>query len=250
MKNGSRIWYGCWLLLMTITADSACWAQEAGQKFQISSSLTQLYGAEQAERYRDILDPSARIKWQVYRPTHNGDKPPGVLVYVSPTNTGAMEGRWTDVLNKHNLVYIAADHSGNRIPGTRRMVLATSAIMAVKQQFEIDAERIFISGFSGGGRVASFLSNQYPTVFSGAIYICGVDFWKEDLIKDLSRVLNNRYVFITGTRDFNLTETRIVYRKYLKAGAENSLLEIENGMGHALPNAHTMATALEFIDRK
>jgi len=250
MKKGSRVWYGCWILLMAMTTDSAGWAQEAGQKYQITSSLTQLYGAEKAERYREIFDPAARINWQVYRPAHSGDKPPGILVYVSPSRSGAMDGRWTNVLDKHNLVYIAADHSGNKMPVTRRMVLATSALMAVKQQFEIDEERIYISGFSGGGRVASFLSNQYPATFSGAIFICGVNFWKQDLIKDLSLVLNNKYVFVTGTRDFNLNETRIVYRKYLKAGAENSLLEIENGMGHSLPNANTLTTALEFLDRK
>jgi hypothetical protein len=249
MKKVSRVWYGC-LLLMAITVDSVCWAQEAGQRFQISSSLAQLYGAELAERYRDILDPEATINWQVYRPVHSDGKPPGVLVYVSPSRSGDMDGRWSKVLDKHNLVYIAADHSGNRIPVTRRMVFATSAIMAAKQQFEIDEERIYISGFSGGGRVASFLSKQYPTVFSGAIFICGVNFWKEDLVEDLSLVLNNRYVFVSGTRDFNLRDTRIVYRKYLKAGAENSLLEIENGMGHALPNTNTLATALEFLDRK
>ena len=249
MKNGSRVWYGC-LLLMAMTADSVCWAQEADQRFQITSSLEQLYGAELAERYRDILEPEDMINWQVYRPAHSDGKPPGVLVYVSPTGSGDMDGRWSKVLDKHNLVYIAADHSGNRIPVTRRMVMATSAIMAVRQQFEIDEERVYISGFSGGGRVASFLSNQYPTVFSGAIFICGVNFWKEDLIEDLSPVLNNRYVFVSGTRDFNLQETRIVYRKYLKAGAENSLLEIENGMTHALPNASTLTKALEFLDRK
>ncbi|MDH3941856.1 MAG: hypothetical protein OET46_12770, partial [Xanthomonadales bacterium] len=105
----------------------------------------------------------------------------------------------------------------------------------------------FVSGFSGGGRVASFLSNQYPTVFSGAIFICGVDFWNEDVISDMERVLNNRYVFVSGARDFNLSETRIVYNKYLKAGAKNSLLEIENGMSHELPNANTLDAALTFL---
>ena len=238
------------MLLVALTTTSACWAQETRQKFQITSSLTELYGAEKAERFRDILDPEATIKWQVYRPAHNSDKPPGVLVYVSPTRSGAMDGRWAGVLEEHNLIYIAADHSGNKVPVTRRMVLATAAPMALKQQFVIDEERIFISGFSGGGRVASFISNQYPTVFSGAVFICGVDFWNEDVSGDLDRILNNRYVFVTGTRDFNLNETRIVHRKYLKAGAENSLLEIENGMGHALPNAKTLATALKFLDRK
>ena len=56
MKKGSRVWYGCWILLMAMTTDSAGWAQEAGQKYQITSSLTQLYGAEKAERYREIFD--------------------------------------------------------------------------------------------------------------------------------------------------------------------------------------------------
>ena len=238
------------MLLVALTTTSACWAQETRQKFQITSSLTELYGAEKAERFRDILDPEATIKWQVYRPAHNSDKPPGVLVYVSPTRSGAMDGRWASVLDEYNLVYIAADHSGNKVPVTRRMVLATAAPMALKQQFVIDEERIFVSGFSGGGRVASFISNQYPTVFSGAVFICGVDFWNEDVSGDLDRILNNRYVFVTGTRDFNLNETRIIHRKYLNAGAENSLLEIENGMGHALPNPNTLATALDFLDRK
>ena len=223
-------------------------AQESRQKFEITATLEQLYGTEQAEKFRDILKPDSEITWQVYRPSHTGDEPPGLLVYVSPTRSGSMDGRWTKVLDEYNLVYIAADRSGNRIPVTRRMVLATSSIFAAKQQFEINEKRIYVSGFSGGGRVASFLSRQYPAVFSGAIFICGVDFWNEDVIRDMDRVLNNRYVFVTGSRDFNLNETRIVYNKYLKAGAKNSLLEIESGMSHELPGANTLATALDFLD--
>ena len=79
--------------LVALTTTSACWAQETSQKFQITSSLTELYGAEKAERFREILDPETRIKWHVYRPAHNGDKPPGALVYVSPTRTRALDGR-------------------------------------------------------------------------------------------------------------------------------------------------------------
>jgi hypothetical protein len=77
-----------------------------------------------------------------------------------------------------------------------------------------------------------------------------VDFWNEDVIRDMDRVLNNRYVFVTGSRDFNLNETRMVYNKYLKAGAKNSLLEVESGMSHELPSAKTLATALDFLDRR
>jgi dienelactone hydrolase len=248
MKLWSRACYGCCLIILSLAYHPVCQAQEAIRKFEITSTLEQLYGAEQAEKFREILKPDAGITWQVYRPDHAGDEPPGLLVYVSPTRSGSMDGRWTKVLDEYNLVYIAADRSGNRIPVARRMVLATSSIFAAKQQLEIDEKRIYVSGFSGGGRVASFLSRQYPAVFSGAIFICGVDFWNEDVISDMDQVLNNRYVFVTGSRDFNLNETRIVYNKYLKAGAKNSLLKIESGMSHELPNANTLATALDFLD--
>ena len=241
MINRSRVWQGCFLILLSLSA-------HADQKFEITSTLAELYGAERAEVYRDILKPDAKISWQVYRPSHAGGEPPGLLVYVSPTRTGTMDGRWTKVLDEYNLVYVAANRSGNRVPVTRRMVLATSSIMAVRQQFEIDESRIYVSGFSGGGRVASFLSRQYPSVFSGAIFICGVDFWNEDVIKDMDQVLANRYVFVSGSRDFNLNETRIVYNKYLNAGAGNSLLEIEGGMAHQLPSAKTLQAALEFLE--
>jgi len=248
MINRSLVWYGCWLITLLLAYPPVCHAREAEQKFEITATLEQLYGSEQAEKFRDILKPDADITWQVYRPSHPSDEPPGLLVYVSPTRSGAMDGRWAKVLDEYNLVYVAADRSGNRIPVTRRMVLATSSIYAVKQQIEIDEKRIYVSGFSGGGRVASFLSRQYPAVFSGAIFICGVDFWNEDVIRDMNRVLTNRYVFVSGTRDFNLNETRIVYRKYLEAGAKNSLLEIENGMAHQLPGAKTLQTVLEFLE--
>jgi predicted esterase len=248
MKRWSRAGKYGLFLVMLMAWQPACQARESAQKFEITASLEELYGAGQAEKFRDIQKPDASITWQVYRPNHAGDEPPGLLVYVSPTRSGTMDGRWAKVLDEYNLAYIAADRSGNRVPVTRRMVLATSAIYAAKQQFEIDEKRIYVSGFSGGGRVASFLSRQYPTVFSGAIFICGVDFWNEDVIREMDRVLNNRYVFVTGSRDFNLNETRIVYNKYLKAGAKNSLLEIESGMSHELPNANTLAAALNFLD--
>ena len=129
----------------------------------------------------------------------------------------------------------------------RRMVFATMAVMALAQQHSFEQDRIIVSGFSGGGRVASKLSTQYPEIFTGAIYICGVDFWKKDQTPKIERLLQNKYVFITGSRDFNLDDTRRVYRRYLKAGAEQSKLLIIPGMGHSHPDATALTEALEYL---
>jgi pimeloyl-ACP methyl ester carboxylesterase len=73
---------------------------------------------------------------------------------------------------------------------------------------------VYVSGFSGGGRVASMVAPEYPQVFKGAIFICGVNDWGNRKPADLETVQSNRYVFLTGRKDFNRSETRSVHRSY------------------------------------
>jgi predicted esterase len=215
---------------------------------QIQLTLNQLLGEQQANTYQEIIPADELLSWQVYMPNNNSGVVPGLVVYVSPHISGEIFPRWRAVMDQQNLIYIAADESGNRKPVNRRMVLATMAVKALAQQIAIDSERIMIAGFSGGGRVASILASQYPEAFTGALYICGVDFWKKSQTPKVDRLVQNRFVFLTGSRDFNLDETRKIYRRYLKAGALHSKLIVVPKMSHELPDAKTLAIALEFLN--
>lgn len=93
------------------------------------------------------------------------------------------------------------------------------------------------------GRIAT----QYPDVFTGALYICGVDFWKKDKTPDVDRLLQNRFVFLTGTSDFNRRETRQIQKRYIKAGAQHTKLIIVPGMAHKHPDATYLTEALQFL---
>lgn len=214
---------------------------------QIETTLIQLVGEEQAARFRKILDPEEQLSWQVYLPDNDSAEPPGVFVYVSPMKTGRIDSRWRDVMDEQNLIYIAADDSGNRTPTIRRMVMANMGIKALAQNHIFDPAHIMVSGFSGGGRVASRLATQYPQVFTGALYICGVDFWKKDQTPDVERLLQNRFVFLTGTRDFNLRETKQIQKRYIKAGALHTRLIVIPGLDHQHPDAAYLTEALQFL---
>ena len=96
--------------------------------------------------------------------------------------------------------------------------------------------------------MASLLASQYPDAFAGAIYICGVDFWKKSQTPKIERLAQNRFVFLTGSKDFNRDETRGVYRKYLKAGAQHSKLMVVPGLRHEHPDAKNLTEALRFLD--
>jgi predicted esterase len=150
-------------------------------------------------------------------------------------------------MDQQNLIYISADRAGNRKPVIRRMTLATQAVKAAAQRWAFDDRRIIISGFSGGGRVASILATQYPEAFTGALYICGVDFWKKSQAPKVDKLIHNRFVFLTGNKDFNRDETRQIYLKYIKAGAEHSKLMVVPNTAHELPDARTLTEALEFL---
>jgi hypothetical protein len=218
-----------------------------GESFEIKLTLNQILGEFEAARYAKLMSPDKRITWEVYLPDNDASEPPGVLVYVSPTNRGRILGRWREVMDQQNLIYIGARNSGNRILVTRRMVMALMSLKVLELHHLVDSSRISVSGFSGGGRVASMLAVQYPEVFSGAVYICGVNPWQESLSPRVDELVQNRFVFLTGSKDFNRDETRGVYQHYLDAGAQNSKLMIIPGMGHERPDKANMAEALEFL---
>ena len=234
----------CWLL----TAPAFAGTPGAGADLTIETTPGQLLGGQQAAGYAKILAPDKPVSWQVYSPPANADKPPGVLVYVSPMVTGRIDSRWREVMDAQNLIYIAANDMGNEVPTIRRMVMANLAVKALAQRYLFDTGRIYVSGFSGGGKVASLLATQYPEVFSGAIYICGAEFWKDEQTRNVARVLENRFVFVTGSKDFNRMQSRRVQQRYIKAGAQHTRLIVVPGMGHKHPDAPHLTEALTFLD--
>jgi len=221
--------------------------QASGNDVQIQTTAGQLLGEEKASRFKKVLTPDEPISWEVYLPKNDSTEAPGLFVYVSPMSTGRIDSRWREVMDQQNLIYIAANKSGNKILTIRRMVLATLGVTALGQRYAFDNGNINVAGFSGGGRVASRIATQYPDVFTGALYICGVDFWKKDKTPNVERVIQNRFVFLTGTKDFNRRETRQIQKRYIKAGAQHTKLIVVPGMAHRHPDAAYLTEAIQFL---
>lgn len=219
----------------------------SGNERQIHTTLEQLLGNAQAARYEKIIAADQPLSWEVYLPGPGPGERPGVLVYISPVNTGQIDPRWRSVMDEHNMIYIAANDSGNKVRTISRMVMAVMAVQALADSVAFDTENIFISGFSGGGRVASLVASQYPEAFSGAIYMCGVDPWKAKNTPGVEKLIQNRFVFLTGSKDFNRYETRKVHKRYTDAGAAHTKLMVVPGMAHARPDSETLSAALGFL---
>lgn len=203
----------------------------------------------------------------VYVPSdYTKDVSYGLLVWVSAGERGYHPKDWDALMDKHKLIWVGAHRSGNKhnVPG-RRMALALDGVYNMKKMYNIDPNRIYVSGISGGGRVASILAIHYPDVFSGGIFIVGVEYWEpveatgmpgqfwKPMPRPQSKYLamarkRGRYVLLTGDNDGNRRQTWDYYEYGYKKKLKHVLYIQIPGMGHEMPPAEWYEKALVFLD--
>ncbi len=228
-------------------ADTGTVSPQTGA-FTASYTTKALLG-EAASRIESLISLDELITWEIYVPPgYRPDSPAGLLVYVSPSPSGALPRGWSRIMDEHNLIWISANESGNRALVPRRVLLSILAISAAQQTYAVDAERVYISGFSGGGKVASMVATDYAETFKGGIFICGVEFWQGERPRYFDYIKSNHYVFLTGDHDQALEPTKRVFRAYRKAGIESTNLIVIRNMGHSTPKNHDLAKAIVFLD--
>jgi poly(3-hydroxybutyrate) depolymerase len=157
-----------------------------------------------------------------------------------------MPADWAAVIDREQLLYIAADGFGNSRPTAERVLAAIAADRLARQMGMKDARR-YIAGMSGGGRVASQVITHFPQVFSGALCIVGADYFMPQDETQRAAIGARRMVLITGSRDFNQREIQLVSRRYQQSGLSKLLLMDLPDFAHQLPNAAQLTQALAFL---
>ena len=220
-------------------------------EFRTRLTITQAAGAEVARSVGSVVPLDEIIAWEFYVPDdYRPEKPPGLMVYISPSPSGKIPRGWKAVLNRHNMIWVAARNSGNRVTVARRAIYALIATALADRRYNIDPERVYLSGFSGGGKVASMVAIDHPHLLKGAIYNCGVKFWDQHPPGQPGLVGQNHYVFVTGSKDHALELTKTVHKKYLESGVANSKLMVIRRMTHKNPRGPDFEQALQYLDSR
>ena len=237
---------------------------------QFTESAIQSSDAERV-RYRIMAAENpppynvAKESFDVLLPENwNAKEPFGLFIWISAGNSNAIPKGWEAVLAKHKLIFVSARNSGNRRNIFDRLRMAIDANHNMRQLYQIDGRRVYVSGFSGGSRVASMLGVAWGDMFSGTICCMGVNFYTDVEAPDgkvygLSYIPNDqllpmvkkacRYSLITGEKDFNLANTKGAHENgFVKEGFSNAqILEIPQH-GHKPPPADWLEKAIEFVD--
>jgi hypothetical protein len=190
----------------------------------------------------------------------------GLLVWISAGQSGKANGAWNPVLDAHHLIWVGANRAGNSRSVMVRLGLALDAVSNMKSRYSIDADRVYISGGSGGGRCASMLGVSCADVFHGGIYMIGCDyfrdiptgeanrFWPRSYVQPSARLVGfarqrSRHVLLTGEQDMNRAQTKANFESgFRRDGFEHvNYLEVP-GMGHRLPPGEWFEKAVGLLD--
>lgn len=218
-------------------------------RLERTAKLTDLFDAAQARELSRTLPADLAVTFQLRIPVDARPGELGAMVFVKADDSGAFIDDWAALFDERHLVWVSADGFGNRRPTAQRVLVALMARQLVARVASVDAGRVWLAGMSGGGRVASQTITRFPHHFAGAIYVVGADFHLPDApMRALA--LDRRYVFLTGSNDFNRREMRRVSARYVEAGAAHVLLIDEAGFGHEHAMPAMLAKALDFLDSR
>jgi len=212
-------------------------------------------------------DAGEKVSWFVYVPAgYRADGSFGLLVWISPTSHAGMPGQWRGVMDRRRLIWIGPNQAGNPVWSLRRHSLAVEAVNQVRlRNYALDPNRIYVSGMSGGGRIASHVALIHADRFTGGFYIVGCNFYQNIMIAPQrywpgfwprpDRTLlakakkESRFVLLTGETDFNRDQTKKVAEAYEKDGFRYATYVEVPRMAHEIPPAEWFEKGIEALDK-
>lgn len=206
-----------------------------------------------------------REEYEILLPAgYQKTRPHGLFIWISASDAPQIPADWEGVFARHDIVFIGAKKSGNQRSIFDRLRLAIDANHNARKHLNIDGRRVYVSGFSGGSRVASMLGVAWGEMFSGTVCCMGVNFYTDVAGPDgktygLSYLPDEtllplvkqhcRFALVTGEKDFNLPNTRgALENGFLKEGFQHARIYEVPGHGHAPPPAEWLEKALGFLD--
>ena len=202
------------------------------------------------------LDLSAE-RFSVYRPKQEPLAGYGLVVFIPPWEDARLPLGWSRVLDREGMMFVTADRSGNdqSIMG-RRIPLALTATYAMTKRYRIDTTRIFVSGFSGGSRVALRTAIAFPDIFAGVLLQSGSDPigtpYNPLPSPDLMLLLQTRtrFVFVGGEDDeINLSKDAESRMSLSAWCIQKTRAIVRPHLGHEILDGNGLSEALGTLDR-
>ena len=190
--------------------------------------------------------------------SYDGNTPFGIYIHISPSNKGISPSlSWKELMETFQLIYISPNKTQNATPSWRRIALAMDSLATAKSQFNIEEDRVFIGGLSGGGHIAMMCQMIYPEFFQGAISHAAQSYLPSKKhfghfpglrLTDAQSTprKEKKWVVISGNKDSNYKEILKTSMAWEDAGFKYKFFDIK-GMKHQNAPGSALEQALHWI---
>ncbi|MFC2157829.1 hypothetical protein ACFLT9_08335 [Acidobacteriota bacterium] len=148
--------------------------------------------------------------------------------------------RFREAAERFEFIVVASNNSRNG-PWEPILKAASAVVRDTFERFSIDRNRIYATGFSGGGQVASIFPRMLNLPIAGVI-VCGAGLASEQKPEDMNGLL---YCGISGNADFNYREMRALDERMEKEGITHRMIVFDGE--HTWPPPEECTRALEWL---
>jgi hypothetical protein len=244
-----------WTLVLALTPTAGAAAPPTGfqHKVQISAPTrldwkfaASAFGADAAKVPADY--DSRQQHYQLFVPRDYDPKKSWPLVaFISPGDAPLAWRSWQKACEKAGALFCAPYGAGNNCPPGQRTRLVLDMLDDVRHHYRIDPDQTYLSGFSGGGRMACTIAFALPEYFGGVVAICGTN--PLPRLDALRHRAHDRLsvAFVTGESDFNRKECEVLMAPMFSELGIRSKLWLVPKLGHALPPGEVLADVYAWL---
>jgi predicted esterase len=187
--------------------------------------------------------------YEVYVPRGlKSGKPAGVVLFISPGNRGMGLDACRKVCDEKKLLFVSPHNAGNDTPVRQRVRIVLDVLDDVRRRHVVDAERTYIGGFSGGGRIACAIGFTLPEYFGGVLPVCAAGDLREESWLRRRAIDRLSVALLTGDGDFNRGEVERFRGPMLAQVGVRAKVWVAPKTGHALPPSAVVEKAVGWLD--
>lgn len=204
-----------------------------------------------AEPPADLLGKgydSAKQTYDLFLPPRKDPrKPIGAILFVNASDEPGGWKEFEPVCTKLGFAYIGVRGAGNDVPAPRRVRIILDCFDDVRKQVPLDPDRTYISGFSGGARIATAIAFAFPEYFGGLLPIAAGGELRDEPWLRHRAIDRLSAALVTGQKDFNLGEISKWKGPHWKDVGIRTRVWVTPG-GHAIPPAATISEVVAWLE--
>lgn len=190
------------------------------------------------ERRSCVADTS--IHYSVYVPQTDSKKMLPTIIFFDPHAQGEKPVEaYAQLASKYGYLLIGSNdmHNGQSASETEKIVLAL--INEIENQYHTDADRIYLSGFSGGAKVAMMYGINIPEI--KGVVACG-----GSIIPGLKPDSTFCFVGMVGNKDFNYLDMQQTLATFSKMQIPFTSITFDGK--HEWPSANDFENAFKALE--